>query len=170
MEETKKKRFLSRKRLIILTPLLILIVAAGSTYLYLNGTPPSPIPKTVSQSVAFQLYYPSKLPEGYTFDKSSFNSSNQVVIYALLQQGKKKVFVTNQPEPAGFNFDDFNKKQLSGSKTVLTPYGEAVVGIFGDKIVGSIVIDKTWILINTAEENGAAPVEQILKSLTLNKS
>jgi hypothetical protein len=157
---SKKKR----KLLIILTLTLLLGLGALAWFYELKNQP-DPIPSRIKESVTYPLYYPAELPDQYSIDKQSFQTTNQVVIYYLVKDGSPSLSISIQPRPNNFNFEDFHLKKMTGSKEVLTQSGKAVIGTYNDRIIGSLVTDKSWLLVAAPSKVSAKGIETIVKSL-----
>lgn len=144
----------------------VAILAGGGLSAYLIFAPKTdPIPKKISESVTYPLYYPTSLPKGYSIDQKSFQTTGSVVFYNITAPSKPTLAVAIQAVPSDFNFDDFTQRQMTGSREILTPTGPAVLGQFAGKKVASIVINKTWLLINAPDQFSAKNLENIAKSL-----
>jgi hypothetical protein len=153
---------LSRKLLII--PVAIVVIA-GTAILFTRGSQPDPIPADIKQQADFTLYYPKKLPADFHFDEAKYDASSRVVTYDYSTKEGNKLYFSLQPKPSGFNFDDFDKKQLSGAHQTDTPIGTATIGILQQETVSSVVADKTWVLISGGEKISLDQLEQVSKSL-----
>lgn len=125
----------------------------------------NPIPIAVQESVTYPLYYPTELPPGYQIDQFSFQANNQVVLYSLTKQGSPSIAVSIQARPNGFDFDDFNNKQLRGSKAIANDAGDGLVGLYADRILGSLLTDKSWVLVNAPSKVPAKDIEMVMESL-----
>ncbi len=167
----KFKIFTLSKRLgvVIIVFLAITIIGVGSG-IYLSQRTRNPFPVAISDSVTFPLYYPSKLPSGYHVDPSSFKGNNQAVLYSLVKANSPSIAISVQTKPSGFDFDDFKNKQLRGTKTVPTDAGDAVVGLYAERILGSLLTDKSWVLVNGSSKVSAKDIQTIVKSLREVKS
>lgn len=144
--------------------LLTVLLVASLAYRYLHKAP-SPIPTSVTESATYPLYYPSSPPKGYRIDEGSFRASNQVVIYAVSKENGPSMAVSIQPKPNNFDFNDFHIKKLTGSKEILTQSGKAVIGVYNDRTVGSLVTDKSWVLVTAPSSISAKDVETVMKGL-----
>lgn len=153
-----------KKRYFIGVGIILALIAAGMTW-YFVRPPSSPIPKNISETVIFPLFYPTKLPTGYVINKTSFHSDNQVVLYSLTKSGAPNIVITVQSKPNGFDFSDFKDKQLRSSKSIANDAGDTVVGLYADRIVGSLLSDKSWVLVNAPSKVSAKDIETVMKSL-----
>lgn len=155
---------LTRKKSFMVAGIIILAVAGGGLRYTLRNQP-NPIPDSIVSAVTFPLYYPATLPAGYIIDQASFRADNQVVLYTLTKAGASNISVSIQSKPSGFDFNDFQNKQLRGTKAVANDNGEVLVGLYAERIVGSLLNDKSWVLVNASSKVSAKDIETIMKSL-----
>ena len=114
----------------------------------------------IAQKMAFPIYYPSPLPSGYVFKPTSLSVSSGIVVFAL-QNGKASIAFTEQAKPLSFDFN-----QLSGTDEFRTPLGQAYILDFQSRTTGSVVTNKTWIVVNAMPAIGADKMREILNTLT----
>jgi hypothetical protein len=124
-----------------------------------------PLPEKIKREANFTLYYPTKVPSGFRFDEVAYDSSTKVVTYDYSTIDGDKIFFSLQPKPRNFNFNDFNKKQISGASQISTPLGTATLGVLQKQTLSSIVTDKTWILIGAGQNVNLQQLEQVTQSL-----
>lgn len=149
---------------------LILAIALGTGAVLTFASGGSQIPSSVAKTVSYPLFDVDGSPNGYSVKHGSYTATAQVLAFSLTDKAGKTIYISEQPKPVKFDFDDFHKQQIAGPKEILTPIGPAVIGIYGDKAISSIVTDKTWILINASPEVSANDLEQVSKSLSPSKS
>ncbi len=108
---------------VILMGVIVLLGVIGVTWLLLK--PPQPLPNTITHAVHFQLYYPSRLPRGYSFDGSSPKQSDGIVYYKLRNDAdsKKTLTLTFQATPSNFDTRKFSSSMQSPIPSTLTPLG-----------------------------------------------
>jgi hypothetical protein len=141
------------------------VVVSGAVFATTKLVRHNPIPKSISDQVGFPLYYPARLPKGFTIDKSSFSYGNKVVAF-VIRSGDKKIFVTEQTKPAGFDFDKFYLQKLDQETEFLTPIGKAASGVVNSNVrVVSLLTDQTWVFINTNTDVSFDQLEAITKGL-----
>ena len=150
-----------------LMAVVIIVVILG---LFLHGRSHDPLPAAIKKEANFTLYYPKQLPPGFHFDEAKYDPSTKVVTYDYTNSAGNKIYFSLQPKPANFNFDAFNKKQLSGAHQIDTPVGTATIGILEQETVSSVVTDKTWLLIGAGEKVSLDQLEQASKSLAAVKN
>jgi hypothetical protein len=120
----------------------------------------SPIPKNIEKSVNFALYYPSNLPNGYSLDKNSVKSENQIVFYSL-SSGDKKISISEQAAPS--NPPDFEKIQKGNTsfKPLDTAGGHAIYGV-SQKTPAAILLTNTTLINISGDKN--VPLDTIVKT------
>jgi hypothetical protein len=150
---------------LVIICVVVICVVGGGIFFALNRSGHDPLPYTVKQQAHFQLYYPTFVPDGFRFDEAAYDPSTKVVTYDYSTINGNRIYFSLQPKPAGFNFDKFNKKQLTGTSQVATPLGTATVGVLQEQTVSSIVTDKTWIIISSGEKVSLDQLQQVSKSL-----
>jgi hypothetical protein len=136
-----------KKTLLSLALAAILIGGAVSFFLISDNT--NPIPKDIRKNSQVALYYPSSLPKGWKLDKTTFEQTQGVVLYTL-KSSKGTIVISEQQQQDGFNYDQFYQKSLTSSSSVSTPLGSGAIGKLRGKAVGSITIDKSWILASSS--------------------
>jgi hypothetical protein len=160
--QTPQKKPLKIKKLLIGTLFIVLIAVVISVLLVVNKNT-SPIPKDIQKSVSFPVYYPdtSKLPAGFSLDKSSITKPQpDVVVYSVKYGNGKKIIFSVQKKPSDSDIKAFNSQRISLHTEVSTPIGKAEVGAIGDQSVTSLSTNsKSWIIIT-------APYEMSYKKLT----
>jgi len=136
------------RKLIAVGIVLVLLAAAG-LYAYPKYVNANPFPADIRTSAGLSLFYPGKLPAGYTVDKASMNLANGIVIYAA-SSGNKRLVFTLQKTPAAFDFANFYKQQLTGDQQYQTPYGQATIGKNSNHYLGSLTAGDTWLLLSSS--------------------
>ena len=158
---------LPRFRPVILTAgVIALALVISVAAIVAHGRSHDPLPADIRQEAGFTLYYPAHVPTGFRFDEAKYDPSAKVVTYDYANADGNKIYFSLQPKPANFDFNDFNKKQLSGAHQIDTPVGTATIGILQPETVSSVVTNKTWILISAGEKVSLDQLEQASKSLT----
>jgi len=158
---------LPRPGLKVLAAIVAIVVAVAAVVIFVaRPGGHDPLPADIKKEANFTLYYPKKVPEGFHFDNALYDASTHVVTYDYTTNDGNKLYFSLQPKPSNFNFDNFNKKQLSGAHQTDTPIGAATIGILQQETVSSVVTDKTWVLISAGEKVSLDQLEQVSKSLT----
>ncbi len=163
-EERKFRKWL-KKSLTGLAKLLVAALIVGGAIFagHYFRSEPVPIPKGVRQSVSFNLYYPSKLPSGYKFDKTSLTNSNNVVFYAFNNaEANQTITVSLQALPD--NFDPQSTLKNSISATLPTAVGNAYFTATKDQDFYTIATpEKTLIFVRGNHQAGLAMQSLIQK-------
>jgi hypothetical protein len=146
-----KKEF--RKRDWVIAAIILLAITALGSFLYSHfGTSHNPIPKDIRADVAYTLYYPGQLPDGWEVEPGSFKIDDGVVFYRLKDSTHKNVsaIVTIQPTPTNFDYERYYKDNLRSVAKFMTPLGEAAIGKTIDNwLVGSQPTPDSWMLITS---------------------
>lgn len=145
-EKHLPKRRGRKKLYIVLT--LIFIGVGGGVYYYFIRNQNNPIPPAVQSAVSLPLYYPEKLPEGFSLDSNSYSVSGEIVSFHAINQKNQKLIFTIQPRPPTFDFPTFYQKGLSGTEQFTTPAGQAAIGKAQTKLIGNLVTDTGWVIIS----------------------
>jgi hypothetical protein len=166
--ETKPKRKRKTNKVKILILLLVFIpLGIITSFIFFGQVSKSsnPIPKNIQQSAAFNLYYPSKLPGGYSINKNSFSQTGSVVAYYADNKHGGRIFFSIQPLPDAIAIDDFNNRVLQNKVDVISNIGKATVGTFNEKVTGSVTTTESWILVSTNDDALKTAIADILSSL-----
>jgi hypothetical protein len=161
MEENKINagpKKMKNKFIIPALALVVLLVAFIGAWIYFHRST-SPLPKQVTGGVNFPVYYPSYLPEGYTFDKSSTHLENQIIFFGLSNK-KEKISISEQAAPK--NPPDFGlilKRNVSFKKLSLTG-GQAIYGV-SQNIPAAIILTNTTLINISGSSN--IPLDNIAK-------
>lgn len=116
-------------------------------------------------SVDYPIYYPSTLPKGFSYEKDSFKPSDIATIYILNYDNGKKLFISNQAVPKEIVFKDFYDRLLENKADVTSSQGKAVTGQIDNTPVGSLVTDKTWVIVRAPSGVEGSVLTDIMSSL-----
>jgi len=161
LEVSTKMVRANRKRIILLAA-AFLILAGTSVGILISHRQTSLIPDeflAAAKTTGYPLYYPTNLPPGYYFKAGSLHASPSAVVFTITSADGNPIAVTEQAKPSGFDFS-----QLSGTDEFQTSLGNAYVEDFETRTTGSIVANKTWIIINTNNPVGSDAMKQVLAS------
>lgn len=148
-------------RLTIITALVLASAAGAWFYYQKNNT--SPLPKSIIASANFSLYFPTKLPDGYTLDKSSVKKDGDLVFYNFVKNNST-VFVSLQAKPP--IAPDFQKLiDGLGFKKLDAPAGTGVLGINIDKPTAILLTNTTLITVYATKDVASDIVVQIMQNL-----
>jgi hypothetical protein len=159
------KRRKYKYRIMLSTLLLLIIIGVAGTLAYRDRTT-SPVPKTISQSITFPVYYPDpkKLPAGYTLDLSSFSTpvKNGVTYWVNYGKGNKIVF-SIQRKPSNGELQTFDGNYLPLEISYQTPVGMAEIGAYNLKTLVSLPTNSSaWVIITAPPNIDQGQLEQIL--------
>jgi hypothetical protein len=159
-ENSKSVRKKWKLPLFIVTTLLILLTAGGVGYDQYSKRQ-NALPASLAQTGDLKVYYPSALPDGFALDKSSAQSSGEVVSYALTNDTGAKITVSTQPKPAGLD-----TSILSGGTKFTTSLGEVQDLSSSDKGIYIVTTpDNQLIYINSTLKLSSASATQLINSL-----
>ncbi len=149
--KTSKK---SRKKPIILSLVTLLVLiglgAGGWFYLHRNN---SPIPENIKTQAGFAIYYPSSIPDGYTYDRGSANINKKIVSYSL-SSGNNKIIVSEESVPSTPPDLSALQKFNPSFKDIDAPAGKAVSGIDSASGRPVAIIETNTTLINISGSKG----------------
>jgi cytoskeletal protein RodZ len=148
----KKSKARKTIRYYVLLLFLLLVAISGICYLQYQRIYGKYIPVSMRHQLKFPLYYPTRLPNGYNVDKSSFKIQDKtVLIFSVLTPNGKNAAVTEEAVPTNTPTHQTSNSpiQIPGEANFTAPIGQAHVGLWGDKYVADIVTPQTWIIINS---------------------
>jgi hypothetical protein len=159
-------------RLLKLTGLALLLGALG-LFVYWqvqvwNRGPISPFSVSISASVNYPLYYPTRLPAGYQIDTASVSSPQQgVFIFYMTGPKGAKLYMSEEARPLAFNFSTFYSSIKDSKKSIVGDHTIVVGRINNNQIeIASWVNHKTWVLSNTTANIPSSQLMSMLNSLT----
>lgn len=167
MEEGAAGKTSLFKRLLFYIACCFIIIAVSLAITFVFLIPHDPIPKNIRSQVSFTLYYPNKLPAGWSLDKTSFyaDTNDQVVGYRL-KGPSGNLGVTIQPVPKNFSYNDFYTRRLSYTVQFLTPLGQGAVGTAEGQLIGSLVTTNSWVLTSSNSTNiKSTDIQSIISNL-----
>jgi hypothetical protein len=158
---------LHRKTLVLGGFLVLMVVLAGlaiSSQLIRHqaGVPNQLV--SAQQTTKFPIYYPNPLPDGVSYVTDSVKATAESVMYNLTS-GKTVVSVSVQPKPKGVVFDDFYTRVLKNKVDVLSDQGKAVAGAADGRVIGSLVTNDVWVLVNTPVGGDGEMMKQLVGNL-----
>lgn len=165
-EEETQKHMSWRWPIIIL--LATLCLAGGITaYFVVFEKEPWPAHELIEDKALmdYPIYYPSTLPKGFSYEKGSFKPSDVATIYILNYDEDKKLFISNQPTPKEVVFKDFYDRLLKNKADVTSSEGKAVTGQIDNAPIGSLVTEKTWVIVRAPSGIEGAVLTDIISSL-----
>lgn len=163
LEGIKPPKRASKKLYLALGVIVLIVITLGTAILLFHARQHSLLDSDllgVQTSVPFPLFKPNYIPAGYTYSEGSFSARSQIVLFSVTSIDHKTIAITEQSKPNGYDFD-----QLSGMEEFNTRYGKAYVEDFEVRTTGSLVSDKTWVIVNTQQPIGRDEMKKILNSL-----
>ena len=153
---------------ILLVLFTALVIVAAGVGIYFVTRPPL-IPATLRAQMNFQIYYPYALPKGMTVEADSFKSPAGNVMVFVINDGKTKINVSEQPVPPATQLDlnQFYSQQLQGTLQYTSPQGPAAIGSLttGER-VGSLVAGSTWVLVSAPKDEQVAQIQSVIAALS----
>lgn len=154
-----------RKIIIIVCAISIVLAASAVGYWLLFGRSASPLPKELVAQATFPIYYPEKLPEGYTLKPGSATGDSTAVYYTLIDAtGKQSITVTTQATPNGFD-----ASKLIGASpipTTITPNGTLYNLSAGGSTKYMLTTGEAMVFITSPGIVNASVVSSITNSFT----
>jgi hypothetical protein len=159
---------MSKKMAKISAGLMLLTLLIGSTGAWFYSRQNAgPIPKSIVTSVAFPLYYPVALPDGYKLQKSSVKNVDGLVFYTF-SMGANNIYISEQALPAVP--PDLGKLvELLEFKKVDVKTGSAVIGLNTGTPAAIFTTNTTLVSINATKNVPSDLVSDLVKSLVLYK-
>lgn len=130
-------------------------MVAGGIYTYwlLAVRDTGPIPRTYTRGLDITLYYPDRLPQGYTVDNSSFQRQDNVLIFSIKAPKGRNIAVSQQAAPADAPSVEKTGNTpftMPGERSFTTGIGHVNISLWGNKYVSDIsTTEGTWIILNT---------------------
>lgn len=151
-----------RKTFIVMTALFLVII--GTVILFFMSRSQAPPKQVVSMvdSVNFPVYYPSKLPVGYSYVDSSAKFQSGFLYYKL-HNGTKVITVTQQ----GISSNAVNLHKLPSYSSLNVPAGPAAIGISVGNPSVVIATGSTLVSLNSTKGVSKDTVVAIAKRIRL---
>lgn len=154
-----RKRFKFFKIFFVLL-IIGVLSAAGYSYYIQNQV----VPRKIQDQAEIPVLYPTKLPEGFKIVKNSFSVTNgNIISYYAQDHSNNRLLFTVQSRPSNFDFEQFYSKSLTKSTKFTTQLGEGAAGTAGDRLLGSLATEQSWILITA--NNPTITVDKIVIAL-----
>jgi hypothetical protein len=141
-KKTKKSPVLK-----ILTAMVVLVTGASLVYFgyfLKSSTSGNSIPPKIVQQAGFPVYFPSPMPNGYTYMKDTATFQIGQVFYKFAN-GSKRVTVNEQPLP-----EQPPKLDLPGYQQFNATVGKATVGATYGVSSAEVIAGKTLISLNSS--------------------
>jgi hypothetical protein len=127
------------------------------------------VPSSISQRVPFPIYYPdpNKLPSDYSFDRASFSTNGEVVVYSVSYKHDKKIAFTLQKKPSSNELDSFYSKQIPLRTEIKTDLGTAAVSSINNQRFLSFPIGTdVWLIATAPFAIEPVALEEVAKYIT----
>jgi hypothetical protein len=154
---------LNRRQLLIALSIFILLaaLAAGAMiYWRQHNIPASQLPPSRYKDLSFPVYFPQKLPDGFTLDKNSIDSQPNVLVYKYTYDNGDPLFISIQPLDPQLDINSFKPTREIG-----TSIGKGYLVEYEDRTTVAIVTPKTLVLLNAPEKIPGVAIEQFAASL-----
>jgi hypothetical protein len=128
---------------------ILATIAICLGYLTFNNS--GPIPRHYRKGLDFAIYYPTRLPEGYSVDGASLERKGDSILFSIHTPNGKNIVVSQQKTPPGGIPRESSPApfQVPGEKSFSTAIGLAHIGLWGDKYVSDIATaEGTWLILN----------------------
>jgi hypothetical protein len=165
-DATPTPHLLRRRAVWVVAGVCALLGTGGGIAWRTLHAPHSPFPAEVAQKVSFPLYYPTKLPDGFSLTKNSINGTPQVVLYSVSAPGGATISVSVQARADDVDMAAFYKSQLSGAYAVPTKNGVAKIGkLKSGGTFASLVTNGSWVIGTSPDDTLQQPIQQLFTSL-----
>jgi hypothetical protein len=159
--DSKKEKHLRKPVVIGITSIcLVIFISVIGFTIYSGSSSTSPLTNSVGNSVSFDLYYPTSLPDGYSYTAGSATAQNGIVFFGL-KSGSTAITVSEQEVPSSTK----NIGQLAGFKDGSIQIGSTYTGsILGDPTV-IIVTPETLVTLRSSSGVQINTLSQVAKDM-----
>ena len=154
-----------RTALLACLAVAIILIAGGGWLLARHAKWPDPQLATTARASSYPIFYPSRLPQGFSRKVQSIQDAGAVFTYALQYDGNRKLFISAIPRPAKASFADFYNRLLSNPTVVPNTDGTAVIGNLDHQLVGMLGTTKSWVTVNAPDGIDADRMHMIVADL-----
>ncbi len=141
--------------------LLGTVILCVSLYFFSTNKPPKPnISSSQLSSLDYDIFIPSELPEGYTYESDSVTVNSQLVLFKL-NDGSKVITINQQPKP---NQETFISS-LAGFDKLETPNGTSYTGKNKSYPTALIETKETLVTISGTPDVSSDIINALMKSL-----
>ncbi|MEK7152697.1 MAG: hypothetical protein AAB834_02010 [Patescibacteria group bacterium] len=127
---------------------------------------PSPELINAQGKTDIQIYYPSNLPEGFSYMNQSVKASTTAIIYTLTYDNDKRLSVSCTAKPSNAAISKFHSQTLTDKTKIPSPEGDLVVGTAYSQTVASLVTDEAWVIMNTTAAIDEESLTRLASSFT----
>lgn len=169
---TSKAAWPRRKLALVLPLLLVTLSLVGLIFMQREGffgflAPPSPFTAETKASLAFPVYYPTKMPGTFKFELGSITQpQGDVIVYRLTNDEQAAITVSQQAPTDKIDINTLYE-DASGVEKFEGALGATWIGTMPDgTLIANIVGTKTWIIVTTGSGVVSADeMKQMLASL-----
>ena len=158
-QDIPNKRMSLPWTLVLILSITLLVLIIGF-FIWRSNHVTSPLPKSVIEQINFSIYYPSDLPEKYSYDEDSASYTNNSLIYTL--DGPSDVIITQQPNPK----EKILFEKLGGFTPTGTPVGQAYIGEVNERLVVLAQTSTTLITITASLDTPKTVLSEITQNLS----
>jgi hypothetical protein len=161
-EETPLNNRGAKRRLVVAAPIILvvaLITGASFYFLRADAKPPAQL-VNIADSIYYPIYYPSRLPSGYSYTDGSAKIQNSFVYYKL-HNGTKTITVTQQAVPAS----SVNLQKLPEYSNLNVPAGPAAIGVSVGNPSAVVAADSTLVNVNSSKGVSKDTVIAVAKNI-----
>jgi len=148
------------RRIGIIAGLLVLLVISAVWFIQ---RPPS-LPANIKSEVPFKAFMPTKLPNNYHIQDSSYDYQSGVLTFRIEGLDGKSILISQQPEPGNFDIGGFHDI-LKDKQAVETAYGTAHIGKSENTKVGSLLTSGLWIFLSSPPSTDSEDLKTVLSHL-----
>ncbi len=152
-----------RKKILVIFLLLSCLILSASFLYFVKKPAPPTLPQPIAQQVKFTIFLPHSTE--YTIEPNSYAFQNNVLSFRLITPSGSQLFVSQQPEPANFDFQDFHNKLLKERRTSSSPNGDVHLGKVENNKVGSMLSSSTWVYVSGPTSTDYKDIESLFTRL-----
>lgn len=153
----------NRKKLIIVMGIMGLIIVSSLSFYFLRSK--NPIPENIRKQVTFPVYYPNKLPAGYSLDKNLIRVENGIMFFSLDSKKNQKIIISEQTAPSNPPDFDTIQKAYSSFKKIDVIGGKAIFIISGETPTAILLTNTTLINISASKDTPEDVLVRLVQDL-----
>ena len=176
--KTPRKHRTKKRKLLLATPVAVLVLAGGGYFAYGHFQSPAKLPQTLAAEVVIEteevpvdvaafkknqaqlkypLYYLKTLPKGYTVDESTYAITSGLFNFKIRSPKGKLIPVVEQQLLPDFKLPGANKAVSVniGPRDFTTEAGKANIVASNENVIGVLDTEKTVIILNLSGIPGA---------------
>lgn len=161
----------SRQKKIIVISILIVAICGG--FFAWQTTHPTQaeqayVPESISSELLFSPYIPTKLPDDYKVDATSYAVDDQALLFvAVNSDQRRRIVFSEQALPKDFDMNNFHKTNITDASRLESTKFPVIFGqITGQEgKVASVSTEGTWTLITMPAATSKDDVKLIVDGL-----